>query len=85
MTKYSQYYLLSFLMFLISSCNQKPNPVVLNSEELYAQKCALCHIAPTVDVLPKHLWAKLLPELGAKMGILEPGYSPFKGMNIMFI
>jgi len=82
MTKYSQYYLLSFLMFLISSCNQKPNPVVLNSEELYAQKCALCHIAPTVDVLPKHLWAKLLPELGAKMGILEPGYSPFKGMNI---
>ena len=49
---------------------------------MFAQKCALCHVAPTVDVLPKNLWAKFFPELGAKMGILEPGYNPLKGMNI---
>ena len=82
MNRYSQFFLLSFLLSFLSSCNQKPNPVVLNSKDLFAQKCALCHVAPTVDVLPKNLWAKFFPELGAKMGILEPGYNPLKGMNI---
>ena len=82
MNRYSQFYLLSFILFFLNSCNQKPNQVVLNSEELYAQKCALCHVAPTVDVLPKHLWTKFFPELGAKMGVLESGYNPLKGMNI---
>ena len=82
MNRYSQFFLLSFLLSFLSSCNQKPNPVVLNSKDLFAQKCALCHVAPKVDVLPKNLWAKFFPELGAKMGILEPGYNPLKGMNI---
>ena len=82
MNRYSQFFLLIFLLSFLNSCNQKPNSVVLNSKDLFAQKCALCHVAPTVDVLPKHLWAKFFPELGAKMGVLEPGYNPLKGMNI---
>jgi predicted nucleotidyltransferase len=82
MNRFSQFFLLIFLLSFLNSCNQKPNSVVLNSKDLFAQKCALCHVAPTVDVLPKHLWAKFFPELGAKMGVLEPGYNPLKGMNI---
>ncbi len=70
------------ILFLpLSLACSKENKVSKN-EALYAQKCAACHIAPKIDVLPKHLWdEKLLPEVAAKMGILEPGYSPLEGMD----
>jgi len=79
-----QKYLLIFLFTLIScDINTKRNDSsILTSKQLYDQKCSLCHIAPDVDVLPKNLWIKLLPELGAKMGILEPGFNPFDGLSI---
>ena len=49
---------------------------------MYNQKCASCHITPRIDVLTKEFWdKKLLPEVAAKMGILEPGYSPLDGLD----
>ncbi|MDA8595173.1 VCBS repeat-containing protein [Flavobacteriaceae bacterium] len=69
--------LISLALVLIS-CNSKKQ----KAQALFDEKCAACHITPNIDVLPKHLWdKKLLPEVAAKMGILEPGYSPIEGLD----
>ena len=81
MKKYIFLVLLSFFL----SCNTSQQPSTVTSQELYAQKCSRCHISPPLDALPKHLWKNLLPELGAKMGLIEPGYSPLAGMNAVEI
>ncbi len=49
--------------------------------ELYQIHCARCHVAPEPGVLTKELWSeRVLPEMGARMGIREEGYDPMKGL-----
>ncbi|WP_377178205.1 FG-GAP repeat domain-containing protein [Namhaeicola litoreus] len=48
---------------------------------LYESYCASCHILPSPDVLPRQIWEeKLLPDMAARMGIVDNGYNPLKGL-----
>jgi len=78
-----QLFLVLFCLFF--SCKKSTKQSTLSSEELYKQKCSMCHITPSIDALPKHLWKNLLPEIVAKMGLIEPGYSPIGGMSAVEI
>ena len=68
-----------FFLILLSSC-------VLDKKEkaiaLYDDYCTSCHIAPEIESLPKHLWKNIvLPEMGARMGVRNPSYNPYKGLT----
>ena len=72
-------FLVFFLLILLSSCvlDKKKKAVVLFNEY-----CASCHIAPSIQSLPKHLWKNsVLPEMGARMGVRNTSYSPYKGLS----
>ncbi len=72
--KYSS---LVFLIYiLLSSCNSpKKNKEVV----LYETYCASCHLAPEINSLPKDIWSeKILPDMGARLGIRDSGYNPYK-------
>ncbi len=74
-----KYLLLLLFLLSIVACNteQKKNGAVL-----YASHCASCHIAPAIDDLPKEIWeTEILPNMAARMGIMETGYDPYKGMS----
>ena len=67
------------IFFLCFSCTgeQKKKEVVL-----YETYCASCHLAPAIADLPKHIWEQgILPEMGARLGIRENGFNPYKGVN----
>ncbi|SIQ67186.1 FG-GAP-like repeat-containing protein [Maribacter ulvicola] len=60
---------------LIVSCNteKRKKEVVL-----YKTYCASCHIAPNINDLPKHIWKNnVLPEMGARLGIITPEHHPY--------
>ena len=63
------------LGLLLSSCsNSEQQP-----EVLFATRCGSCHLAPDPAALPKAIWRdKVLPEMAARMGIVENGYDPLK-------
>ncbi len=72
---------LCLLILIITSCKQGKEE---RGEVLFNSYCASCHIAPTLTSLPKNLWAtKVLPEMGARLGMGEPGYNPLKGLSFM--
>ena len=74
----SKIVLSSGIIFIIS-CG---SPEVSREETLYNAYCAMCHVAPSIDDLPRHLWKdKILPEMGARMGIRENGYNPMAGLS----
>lgn len=63
-------------MILSCSQNKEKKEVVL-----YNTHCASCHIAPNIQDLPKDIWKnEILPEMGARLGIRENGYSPYAGL-----
>lgn len=69
--------LVLFSLFFFSC--KKPAPKKLTSSELYNTYCASCHIAPNINDLPKEIWKNnILPEMGARLGIRENGYNPYK-------
>lgn len=46
---------------------------------LHQTYCGTCHQAPAPDRLPKAIWEKkVLPEMGARLGITTPGYNPYQ-------
>lgn len=52
-------------------------------EALFKQYCASCHLAPSLDALPKHLWQeKVLPEMAARMGIRDSTNDPYKNLSL---
>ena len=68
-----------FSLILLSSCSmdKKKRAIVL-----YDDYCASCHIAPSIQSLPKYLWKNsVLPEMGARMGVRDTSYSPYKGLS----
>ena len=61
------------------ACN---NPKEDRAAELYDIHCASCHMAPSIQDLPKALWqSAVLPEMGARMGIRDSTYSPYHGFS----
>ncbi|MGB5498447.1 MAG: VCBS repeat-containing protein [Maribacter sp.] len=72
-------FLVLFLLIFLSSCasDKKKKAVVL-----FNDYCATCHIAPSIQSLPKHLWANgVLPEMGARMGVRDSSFNPYKGLS----
>ena len=62
-------------MVFLTACS---TPKEKQGEQLYNLHCASCHIAPSPQDLPKHLWKEsVLPEMAARMGIKDAVYSPF--------
>jgi len=73
------HFLILYSLVLLSSCalDKKKKAIVL-----YDDYCASCHIAPSIQSLPKHLWKNsVLPEMGARMGVRDTSYSPYKGLS----
>lgn len=67
------------LLLLFSSCGGVKEDKQL---ALYNTYCTSCHLAPSINDLPKSIWEKsILPEMGARMGIRENGFDPYKGMS----
>jgi hypothetical protein len=70
-------WLLPFLALLVQC-----RPAQEEAAETYQTYCGNCHAAPSPADLPKHLWAeKVLPEMGARLGIHTSGYDPLQGMS----
>lgn len=68
------------LVSLLASCSPERE---LNGEVLYRTYCTSCHLAPEIKDLPGYLWEQqVLPEMGARLGIRENGYSPYDGMSM---
>ncbi|MGB3145693.1 MAG: VCBS repeat-containing protein [Maribacter sp.] len=64
---------------LISSCTREKRP---KEVVLYETYCASCHLAPTIESLPKNIWEEnVLPAMGARMGINTPGYHPYRNLS----
>jgi len=72
--------LIIFLTGLLFSCQPSREK---KQVALYETYCAACHKAPERKDLPKAIWAeKVLPEMGARLGIRENGYSPYEGISL---
>ncbi len=67
---------LSILCILfITACSVPPEK---KAEQLYSTHCGSCHMLPSPQDLPKHLWRDaVLPEMAARMGIKDSTYSPY--------
>lgn len=72
------FYVISVLILLNGiSCSNSGNT---KGRALYHHHCASCHLAPDIENLTKDLWKnKVLPEMGARMGIRDSAYDPYKG------
>ncbi len=72
------YGLILFSVFGIS-CSNTGNK---KEKALYEVQCASCHLAPDIQDLPKHLWIdQVLPEMGARMGVRDSTYNPYKAYS----
>ncbi len=70
--------LIIFLLANISCSNSGES----RGKLLFEAKCASCHLAPDIQDLPKQLWKNVvLPEMGARMGIRDSTYDPYKGYS----
>ncbi len=53
-----------------------------NGKELSEIYCGGCHVYPEPNLLDKKTWIdKLLPNMGARLGIKTPDYDPYKDLN----
>jgi hypothetical protein len=76
--KYLTYSIFIFLILCSCTDRQEPREVVL-----YQTYCASCHIAPDPGALPRDIWEQnILPEMGARLGILEGGFNPYDGLSM---
>lgn len=67
------------LIIAFFSCEQKKK----SPEALYTSYCGTCHLAPSPADLSRNLWEhKVLPEMGARLGVNTPGYDPYQGKQI---
>jgi hypothetical protein len=61
-----------------------PQPSGKSGKELAELHCASCHAYPEPSLLDKKSWMeKLLPNMGARLGIKTKDYDPYKGMEQM--
>src|SRR5690606_35113070 len=74
--------ILFIFLVTVASC-KKAQKEPETPEKLYTIYCASCHIAPDIDDLPKHIWENnVLPEMGARLGIRDNGFNPYKDLNL---
>lgn len=67
------------LLFIIGSCAPKKEN---KAAVLYSTHCASCHALPNIQDLPKHIWDEnILPEMAARMGIINKGNDPYVGLT----
>lgn len=64
---------------------QIPVSVAANSpstgRQLANRYCSTCHLLPMPELLNKKTWVeKVLPNMGARLGIRDQGYDPFEGI-----
>lgn len=80
----------SFLTVFISGFSFLSNPrkETLSPEadpsgkELAKTYCAMCHLFPEPSLLDKNTWKeKVLPNMGWRLGIRNPGDDPYEGMD----
>lgn len=51
-------------------------------QQLFRTYCQLCHMAPDPKSLTKQIWqSHVLPVMGARMGIIYPGFDPLRGLS----
>lgn len=54
-----------------------------SAEALYGQYCGSCHQLPSPGDLSKDLWiTRVLPEMGARLGVQAGAYNPVNGLGI---
>lgn len=71
--------ILFFVILLTISCS---SPKSKKQAAIYQKQCSSCHLAPAINDLPKDIWAdKILPDMGARMGIKDTAYNPMKGLS----
>jgi hypothetical protein len=69
------YFLLTALFISCTSSTSK------KQVELFEKQCSRCHLAPSIEHLPKNIWRdNILPDMAARMGIKDSLYNPFKGL-----
>jgi len=69
-------YICSILFFSCTPSTEKRQVALYNSY------CASCHIAPDIDMLPKHLWAtEVLPDMAARLGIYDSSNHPYNSLT----
>lgn len=72
--------LIFLILFVAVACSPDRKD---KAELAYQNYCSSCHIAPKPEELPKHLWEQsVLPEMGARLGIDEPGYNPLENLSL---
>lgn len=65
-----------------SATNPPPDTVQMAAGGKLANRyCATCHLLPPPDLLDKSTWTKkVLPNMGARLGIRDKNYDPFDGV-----
>jgi hypothetical protein len=72
--------IVTLFIFILTGCTKNSN--TSKGAALFETQCARCHISPDISHLTKDLWANaVLPEMGARMGIKEGDFKPYKGMG----
>ena len=67
-------------ILFLSSCNS-PDPQ--RGEALFNSYCAMCHITPDINGLPRHIWEhNVLPDMGARLGIKYKNYDPLADLSL---
>ncbi|MBI1227750.1 MAG: hypothetical protein GC192_21125 [Bacteroidetes bacterium] len=62
----------------LSNCSSEEE----QAAALFENRCGSCHLAPSPTDLPKAIWQeKVLPEMGARLGIYDNGYNPVAGLS----
>jgi len=68
---------LLLLAVLCGQCRDRQE----EGELIYQNYCGSCHLAPAPAGLSKYMWgAKVLPEMGARLGVQTEGYDPLSNM-----
>ncbi|AOW19820.1 FG-GAP repeat domain-containing protein [Urechidicola croceus] len=72
----------SLLIILILSSCSKAVKEEERGKVLYETYCTSCHIPVSISDLPKKAWEDgVIPEVGARLGVLYDGYNPYDGLS----
>lgn len=74
-----------FMVTIIFSLNSFTTKKIVQVDEgklLFIRHCGVCHMQADPASLTKEVWQNhVLPIMGARMGIIYPGYDPLRGLS----
>lgn len=70
----------AFSLFI--SCSELSSTRELSGEELANAYCSSCHLYPAPHLLPKEQWHNVLTPMGARLGMSDDNYNPYKGKTM---